>query len=188
MKLRRRVVATGFKTFEFETKLTESERSRRAWMRVTGRGELNCKVSPRDEKESRKAPAGKSRVVVSGGFAHISIVYQTGPVRFLETFVCIKTEDLGLGIPEEEKSSGWAIFQEALTILDLDLSTTSAGGEEQSGGIWKLRPHFYSPSNWSVVRFLETFVCIKTEDLGLGIPEEEKKLRLGNLPGGLNRS
>nr|DAD22225.1 TPA_asm: hypothetical protein HUJ06_023688 [Nelumbo nucifera] len=106
-------------------------------------------------------------------------------VRFLETFVCIKTEDLGLGIPEEEKSSGWAIFQEALTVLDLDLST-SAGGEEQSGGIWKLRPHFYSPSNRSV-RFLETFVCIKTEDLGLGIPEE-KKLRLGNLPGGLNRS
>nr|DAD22270.1 TPA_asm: hypothetical protein HUJ06_023733 [Nelumbo nucifera] len=103
MKLRRRVVATGFKTFEFETKLTESERSRRAWMRVTGRGELNCKVSPRDEKESPKAP--------------------------------------------------------------VDLST-SAGGEEQSGGIWRLRPHFYSPSNWSV-RFLETFVCIKTEDLDI---------------------
>nr|DAD22228.1 TPA_asm: hypothetical protein HUJ06_023691 [Nelumbo nucifera] len=60
MKLRRRVVATGFKTFEFETKLTESERSRRAWMRVTGRGELNWKVSPRDEKESRKAPVGQS--------------------------------------------------------------------------------------------------------------------------------
>nr|DAD22222.1 TPA_asm: hypothetical protein HUJ06_023685 [Nelumbo nucifera] len=60
MKLRRRVVATGFKTFEFETKLTESERSRRAWMRVTGRGELNWKVSPRDEKESRKAPVGHS--------------------------------------------------------------------------------------------------------------------------------
>nr|DAD22226.1 TPA_asm: hypothetical protein HUJ06_023689 [Nelumbo nucifera] len=187
MKLRRRVVATGFKTFEFETKLTESERSRRAWMRVTGRGELNCKVSPRDEKESRKAPAGKREQ--SGGIWRLRPHFYSlsnWSVRFLETFVCIKTEDLGLGIPEEEKSSGWAIFQEALTILDLDLST-SAGGEEQSGGIWKLRPHFYSPSNWSV-RFLETFVCIKTEDLGLGIPEEEKKLRLGNLPGGLNRS